>query len=1005
MKSCSSCISGFYLATEDGYQICMPRRASTLGGCKSFNAASDSCNTCYQETHYISSSGCIPRKNIANCATFETNEDSCVKCTHPELFYARFDPSISDGLYYCLPRTKNRNCLEVDDNLRLDSCKSCIEGFILANYGILKNCLTKNTALNCLVYSNTVSKCKSCVEGYYLNTSPGIEGDCILRPEISMCKTYVTDMNACEECEKGYYLNSATQCKRRTPIKACDSYKAAEDKCSSCIPDYYVNSSGRCSLRIESHPTKCSQKNDADDTCVTCSSSGYYMSSGVCKPVTPVDNCGEYAATSDTCKTCSDKAKYYLDKTANKCMERVKNPSTSCETSGLADEADECTTCLRSTYYQSGKNCIQRRLLSKTSGNINYCKTYKIDGEGCDECNIGSHYQNGLQCIQRTVVTGCSTYTANADSCATCNYSNYYANGILCTLRVNSHPDVCDSTGRTDASDVCTKCITTHYLDTGVTPNICKVRSAEASGARCATTLPTADTCTQCQTVVDFDILSGSTTYTGYYLSGSATSCSASTPVADCTNYSSTEDKCISCQNKFYISPTSTCTASTSRSGCKTYSSTEDHCAVCSSYRYLSAVDICSYRTTSENCATFSTVVGEDKCLTCYDLAYSYLSNDNCPSRSKSLSTNNCSAKKDDISDDCATCATGYYLTSTFSCEAQPSIPDCQTYSITTKSYCGVCYISTHFNSNGKCIARSINILCDTYNPTEDKCATCNEGGYLSSLGACLSGEIQGCVTYTSETVCSECDDTLYYQSGTTCALRTLDPDCVKFTIDQDSCETCNSGFYYDGYICRQQVLSEGCETMKASQDKCETCLTGYWLEESSSSCIKITEIAGCETYLSPIQCAYCTKTNVLSFDGSKCLPLVEDKKISFCDYHSEYIRENDLYHNCLKCIAGFSPKTVNSRSTCVPDDIPDGCVDNTCQKCTSPTYYSVGFSATANMQVCMLADKIAAPPVDTGSESANVTVPLTNVTNVTSSFEIYKISTLIGLLILSAWI
>ncbi len=928
---CSSCISGFYVeSTSAGESYCAPRDPAYMPGCTKFSGSANTCTECNTESHYLSSGKCVARSllYISHCTSFNPLTDDCIKCDSPNLYYLTGSPT------KCEKRSILNDCALFSDTL--DRCSSCDNGYYLSSGGI---CFKVSRMLHCVESKTTSDACNKCEDGYYPSS-----GTCIKQNKIPYCVKYSTTALGCESCSLDRYLSSGV-CKLRTPDFDCSEFEVKKDSCKVCKTGYYLGKNGRCSLRILSSTDKCTTSDPNADVCLVCKNTGYYLDNGICTPVTVVDNCGTYHPTANRCAACSPPEDYYLvtaiDTSASgtstttelyTCRARTINPKGSCSyDSYLIANADECTTCTRAQYYQSGNNCIKRQILFDYN-----CGTYVIDGEGCSSCestnNYEKYYLSGAKCISRILIDNCSEYNPNANTCSKCT-NNYYVDGsgARCTIRdKSSSAENCDTTSNTDDSDVCSRCTDSYYL-TG-TPAACQFRSSIYTG--CTTKSPTSNACKICSDT--------------YYLAPSAVSCTAGT-IANCVKYSATANTCEKCAANMYLA-----------------SNTE-----------------CKYRTTSDACSKWDTTVGVDRCTDCTSYTTHYLANGDCKARVVTKTAASCT--RDTYADRCTACTDNYYLSEFGTCEFQSKdIEYCMQYSNTVKDYCDQCYTEVddttkaHYNrGDGLCVARTKVENCLRFDPDSDNCIECTSSSYYLLAGQCRKTEILGCNKQSNQFDCLECDNNNFYQSGTACVRRKTDPNCEKFSVSGDLCETCRSGFgLHTSGVCFEQIIPEGCRVLnKNSLSTCKSCLQGYWMYDEV--CYKAIEIDGCEEYVSERRCGTCIYSKAVSQDGTQCLPIKESRKVAFCLYHQLNLDAEETHHTCLECITGFTEMTVNRRSTCVPEITPDGCEDKTCQKCKSPDYYSIGFSPIANMQICIKGSEsvaAAAPPQAVAIEDNDVT-------------------------------
>ena len=83
---------------------------------------------------------------------------------------------------------------------------------------------------------------------------------------------------------------------------------------------------------------------------------------------------------------------------------------------------------------------------------------------------------------------------------------------------------------------------------------------------------------------------------------------------------------------------------------------------------------------------------------------------------------------------------------------------------------------------------------------TIQTCKTCNNSYYLNTVDVnttCVAGGIEGCITYSSSTVCTGCLTTDYYLSGAKCVKHVKANNCLTYSgSNYNECATCAVGFY-----------------------------------------------------------------------------------------------------------------------------------------------------------------------------------------------------------------
>lgn len=107
---------------------------------------------------------------------------------------------------------------------------------------------------------------------------------------------------------------------------------------------------------------------------------------------------------------------------------------------------------------------------------------------------------------------------------------------------------------------------------------------------------------------------------------------------------------------------------------------------------------------------------------------------------------------------------------------------------------------------------------CDVPAPSDNsKCQVCSSGYQLDSSNFLCYPKKEGCLTYSSQDICSQCNTTnnLYYLRNGTCYYN--DPNCIEYKID-GTCRRCSGGFtplysrcvFYDPF-CSSYNSNGGC--------------------------------------------------------------------------------------------------------------------------------------------------------------------------------------------------
>lgn len=223
----------------------------------------------------------------------------------------------------------------------------------------------------------------------------------------------------------------------------------------------------------------------------------------------------------------------------------------------------------------------------------------------------------------------------------------------------------------------------------------------------------------------------------------------------------------------------------------------------------------------------------------------------------------NCKSCSTTVSNTCAVCNSGYYLSSINTCLACPTtgVASCLNNSMFTCSsgyYRTVnstsCSLCTSQVGVAACDANTgIPITCQAgYQLVGNSCNPCLPGTYSPTVGtsACISCS-SGYYTSTSgQTACNTpCSNlgtgvtscsTIGVITGCSSGYSLVNGACVKCPADCNSCssssvcKSCNTGYYLSGSSCAP--CSTGCAACTSSTF-CTTCIAGYSYNSSNASC------------------------------------------------------------------------------------------------------------------------------------------------------------------------
>ena len=318
-----------------------------------------------------------------------------------------------------------------------------------------------------------------------------------------------------------------------------------------------------------------------------------------------------------------------------------------------------------------------------------------------------------------------------------------------------------------------------------------------------------------------------------------------------------------------------------------------------------------------DSCKTYDGFV-ESSCLQCENDYF--LEDSICKLRTVSKSINNCSTNSIDR-DACENCANGYETNSEGS-QCLLAISNCKEYFKTTSEIsCSICE-DTYFLNSNKCVLGAIDD-CQRYE-SENRCATCGQGSYLSStlcqkhtlvedigctvfstlsLNDCLTCnedrvaftlnnycqksplEITDCYKYSAEGICETCDSSISYLANNKCVLGTI-AKCISYSPNEHKCLKCDTdlltttAYIPDGDRLNNSCVQanpnyhHSCETVNEEEKtKCKKCIKNYYPKindfRMTRYCVSTgyfefdnhANLTNCSTFdLADLKCLICNK-------------------------------------------------------------------------------------------------------------------------------------------------
>jgi len=793
---------------------CIENGLLLVPNCLYYSDASK-CSVC-EPNFYLdpTTNKCVAKTDVANC-------DRYTAAPNPVCQYCNADYILKDNA--CVKITDiTANCVYLGPS----GCAVCATGYYPdATTGICKN--DKPAIAGCQ-YQSSATVCTNCLPEYYF-----VGGVCTLRG-VPNCAIYNNAVTSCKYCDTGYYLAGTTCTLSPTTIEKC-KYYTSPTVCAICVftedfYTYYFNAAEKkCKLMP---PEECIHLT-AFDICDQCKT-GFYYSNSRCVPTTILPNC-EIQQDASTCIRC--KASFYLSGTV--C---VAVPTTSLvRNCAIYDSNAKCKYCRDNTFPVMSTttptaiaSCAPNNTAPDPTMAPQYC-LYQSSATTCAVCRLNYYLSAGNLCVRGFVQTyGCEAYNKDGicTLCTTNNYRTVDSGNQLSTfckpLPASIFVDKCLSY----LEQACEFCIEDYYLSTPTTCTpvesakylpFCLYHDTQDHCSMCqagyfvnpttfacdpvTTTVPncavyaTATTCKYCATnyilqnnacvsINLADCLLRSTTLLCIvcaqatdYVAADGTCKNPATAVLHCAQYDANQ-KCVYCDENYYLSGTSCVLRSTKIDHCLVYA-TPTTCARCDSTTYLTSTNtVCSPVTPLiPGCQAYATAT------TCKI----------CDATSLLLPTGLCALNCLELNaakTACQYCAVGFYLqTSTKKCVATASpfvvVPHCAIYSPTDPTKCYQCEDGFYVDQNSACISDSLYVgsHCSAIT-TSTTCQICAAGYYFNDQKVCVlapTGLSPNCAFFDQNARCIGCDANSY--------MDPLTGFCTAITAPNPACQCLQSLF------------------------------------------------------------------------------------------------------------------------------------------------------------------------------------------------------------------
>lgn len=611
---------------------------------------------------------------------------------------------------------------------------------------------------------------------------------------------------------------------------------------------------------------KCSSADPEKSSCLLCDFKGGFAlnDQGSCEKKTAA-NCEilNFKADSSDCFRC--RPAFRLDAQTLKCEEiPSENLHPNCK---YYDSNGACEECEPNFVVDAGK-C--RDLLEKAVEN---CSHYVDDK--CVACLGGLRF-DGEKCVSfDDNIEGCGVFTdLECIECATGYQKDFLRSAMSVTnalteefLRKCAQIDPSKKYFKQDISNVCFKKEHINCLESAdsKTCNKCLPGHYPVSSQKCDPN--PADAILEC--AVYRDLKTCLTCKPGFYLS--ANECSKATEVPFCSEYHSTEDKCVSCKssdNLYFISGGACEPRVNSKEKCFEYSPSKDECVSCDNTKMFKENNLCSQRKQVESCEEYSQTKNEcSKCLETHRLT-----DDNLKCLSK--------------------------------------IAFCKTYQNSTeqteKFVCDACEDSHYTQDNESCLEKKIDNCQQLKTGNLNECQLCNESFYLDETDkTCKSQSVTNCQTFTSNTNdCSTCED-LFYLNVKDCS--PIDPtlNCLHSDGKNNTCTDCAG----------DRFLNEGsCELRKNPHDSRCVANRGSLDDSSCTKCQEYDSIATTSQFVvsqEEMNTLFCAQ---LSLDEGNCVQCAENAEALTGQVCQEASNKNS---DCLQLIPEVFEVLGNNINKC----------------------------------------------------------------------------------------
>ncbi len=381
---CKICNPNYYLNEQ---KTCSPFPLTIIENCLQYTS-NTKCKKC-QKKHFLQSVfECIPVIPIEKCLEYNNSQNTTI-CTLCE-----------QNLYSTGNKCENRNnsiknCKEL--NPMGDTCKTCENGFILAEDNLSCN----SVIANCSEYNfiESIFTCTKC------NANHILENKICKQGSIPNCETYTesstTASQTCEKCENKYKIENSS-CIPFSSINKCQIYQN-EKNCKKCEKGYFnFQIKKQCTTLTPIPNCQIYTEGSNPLTCNTCNSAHIpNASKNACQKMN-VPNC-HFGPDLDNCEICL--SGYALKGTL--CFSVLEHMGLNCEVSDVDQKNGSlvtnvlCESCKIHSLPVNHKDlfvCVRNENLVFYFGSVERCVRYDRLGN-CLEC-VQGEFLDGLACVE-----------------------------------------------------------------------------------------------------------------------------------------------------------------------------------------------------------------------------------------------------------------------------------------------------------------------------------------------------------------------------------------------------------------------------------------------------------------------------------------------------------------------------------------------------------------------------------------------------------------------------